>query len=201
MVKSTSRNAKISLDSKQTGFSDGSAQDRVGVVALVGFMGAGKTTVGQELARQLNWRFDDLDDLIQAEGTPIEQIFKQRGETAFREMERRILASTLASGDRPRVLALGGGAFLDAGNQARLQSANIATVFLDAPVEELFTRSEQPGVVRPLRRDRDQFYRLYEQRRPEYLKATVCVQTSGREIGSIVEEIVENLKLKRGVLD
>jgi len=165
-------------------------------------MGAGKTTVGQELARQLNWRFDDLDDLIEAAaGTRIGQIFKQSGENAFREVECSILASTLAGGDLPRVLALGGGAFLDAGNQLRLRSKDIATVFLDAPVEELFTRSDQPDVVRPLRSDRDQFYRLYEQRRPEYLKAAFCVQTSGREIGSIAEEIIETLKLKRGVLD
>jgi len=68
------------------------------LVTLVGFMGAGKTTVGRELAKRLAWRFDDLDDLIQAaQGNTIEQIFQDRGEKAFREIERRILSATLAN--------------------------------------------------------------------------------------------------------
>jgi len=199
VVKSTSRNAKISLDSQQTGRSDGLGRDRVGVVVLVGFMGAGKTTVGQELARRLNWRFYDLDDLIQAtEGTTIEQIFQQRGEIAFRQVERRILASALANKSSRQVLALGGGAFVDPENQTLLRSAGVPAVFLDAPVEELFARSDQPGVVRPLRRDRDHFCALYEQRRPEYARAAVCVQTSGKEIAVIAAEVIEALKLKPG---
>ena len=169
-------------------------------MALVGFMGAGKTTVGQELARRLGWRFADLDDLIQAaEGTTIEQIFQQRGEMAFRELERRILASALANNSSRQVLALGGGAFVDAENQERLASAGVPTVFLEAPAEDLFLRSHEPEVVRPLRRDLDQFCALYEKRRPEYAKAAVCVQTSGKEISVIAEEIISALKLKRGV--
>ena len=112
-------------------------------------MGAGKTTVGRELAKRLAWRFDDLDDLIQAaEGNTIEQIFQDRGEKAFREIERRILSATLANNTSPRVLALGGGAFVDAENQTLLQSARVPAVFLDAPVEELFARSEQLEIFR-----------------------------------------------------
>lgn len=165
-------------------------------MALVGFMGAGKTTVGQELARRLNWRFHDLDDLIRAaEGTTIEQIFEQRGEMAFREVERRILASAFERKDSPLVLALGGGAFVDAENRKRLDLLGVPAVFLDAPVEELFARSEQPEVVRPLRRDREHFYALYEKRRAEYARAAVCVQTSGKEIGEIAEEIISALRL------
>jgi shikimate kinase len=168
-------------------------------VTLVGFMGAGKTTVGRELARRLAWRFDDLDDLIQAaEGDTIEQIFQQRGEQAFREIERRILSATLASYSSPRVLGLGGGAFVDAESQALLQSARIPAVFLDAPVEELFERSGEPEIVRPLRRDYAQFCQLYEQRRPAYLKAPICVQTSRRDVGSVAEEIIATLKLIPG---
>jgi shikimate kinase len=171
----------------------------VTAVALVGFMGAGKTTVGQELARRLNWRFHDLDDLIQAtEGTTIEQIFHQRGEKAFREVERRILASALTDHSSPLVLALGGGAFVDPENQSLLRSAGVPAVFLDAPVEELFARSEQPEIVRPLRRDRRQFCALYERRRPEYARASVCVQTSGKEIRAVAEDIIQELKLKLG---
>ena len=171
-------------------------------VFLVGFMGAGKTSVGRALGRLLDWPFEDLDDRIQhREGKTIAQIFQERGETAFREMERHVLSSTLANNRSPLVLALGGGAFVDAQNQTRLRSANVPAVFLDAPVAELFERSEQPGIARPLRRDRDEFCRLYEQRRPEYLKATICVQTSGKEIGVVAEEIILALNLKSGVTD
>src|SRR6266496_4404479 len=138
VVKSTSRNAKISLDSEHTRIPCGPAPTagaRLTLVTLVGFMGAGKTTVGRELAKRLAWRFDDLDDLIQsAEGNTIEQIFQQRGEKAFREIERRILSATLANNTSQQVLALGGGAFVDTGNQVLLQSARIPAVFLDAPV-------------------------------------------------------------------
>jgi shikimate kinase len=159
-------------------------------------MGAGKTTVGREVAKRLAWRFDDLDDLIQAaEGNTIEHIFQQRGEKAFREIERRILSATLARNTSPRVLALGGGAFVDAENQALLESARVPAVFLDAPVEELFERSEHPEIVRPLRRDRDHFCELYEQRRPVYLRAAICIQTSGKDVGAVAEEIIASLNL------
>ncbi len=171
-------------------------------VALVGFMGAGKTTVGRELATRLAWRFDDLDDLIQAaEGSTIEQIFEQRGEQAFREMERRILSATLANHSSPRVIALGGGAFVDPANRAILESAKISAVFLDAPEDELFERSEQPEVVRPLRLDRGQFCALYRQRRPAYLNAAICIQTSGKDVSAVAEEIITALRLKPGVSD
>ena len=68
-------------------------------------------------------------------------------------------------------------------------------MFLDAPVEELFLRSEQAGVARPLRRDLDQFRKLYEQRRPDYMKSALLVQTSGREVDEIVHEIVSALNI------
>jgi shikimate kinase len=166
------------------------------LVTLVGFMGAGKTTVGRELAKRLAWRFDDLDDLIQAaQGNTIEQIFQDRGEKAFREIERRILSATLANNTSPRVIALGGGAFVDAENQTLLQSARVPAVFLDAPVEELFARSEQMEIVRPLRRDRDHFCALYAQRRPAYLKAAICIQTSGKHVGAVAEDIIDALNL------
>jgi shikimate kinase len=172
------------------------ARDRLTAVALVGFMGAGKTTVGRELARRMAWRFHDLDDLIQAaEGNTIDQIFQQRGEKTFREIERRILSATLANNASPLVLALGGGAYVDAENQAFLQSARIPAVFLDAPAEELFERSEQPEIIRPLRQDRVQFCKLYEQRHSEYSKADVCIQTSGKDVVTVAEEIIAKLKL------
>jgi shikimate kinase len=166
-------------------------------VALVGFMGAGKTTVGRALAERLGWRFEDLDDLIQArEGLTIEQIFNQRGESAFRDLEHIVLTETIADGSPGHlVLALGGGAFVAAHNQDLLRTARVPAVFLDAPVEELFRRCEQPGVNRPNRRDPESFRQLYERRRPVYLNAGLCIDTYRKTIASVVEEITSALQL------
>ena len=166
-------------------------------IALVGFMGAGKTTVGRALAERLGWRFADLDDLIQArEGRSIEQIFQQRGEAAFRDLER-VMAREVLSEQRsvPLVLALGGGAFPQEPVQEILREAGIPAVFLDACDEELFRRSEQPDVVRPLRRDPEQFRQLYLQRRPAYLKAHLRIETGDKTIETVVEEILLRLNL------
>jgi shikimate kinase len=166
-------------------------------VSLVGFMGAGKTTVGRALAARLGWRFADLDDVIQSrEGRSVEEIFEQRGESGFRELERRVVREILATAKAdPLVLALGGGAFVEEQVQQTLRDAEIPAVFLDAEVEELFRRSEQPDVVRPLRRDRDQFCQLYDRRRPAYLKARMRIETGGKVVAAVVEEIISGLKL------
>ena len=166
-------------------------------VSLVGFMGAGKTTVGRALAARLGWRVDDLDDLIEArERSRVEQIFRLQGEPAFRDLERRVVRETLtATGSAFRVLALGGGAFLEEQVRETLREAEIPAVFLDASVEELFSRSEQPEVVRPLRRDREQFCRLYEERRPAYLQAALRIETGGKLVAAVVEEVISGLNL------
>jgi shikimate kinase len=166
-------------------------------VSLVGFMGAGKTTVGSALAARLGWRFADLDDVIRArEGRSVEEIFQQRGESGFRDLERRAVREILETAQsEPLVLALGGGAFVEEQVQKTLRDAEIPAVFLDAEVEELFRRSEQPDVVRPLRRDRDQFCQLYERRRTAYLKARVRIETGGKDVAAVVEEIILGLSL------
>jgi shikimate kinase len=164
-------------------------------LALVGYMGAGKTTVGRALAERTGWRFDDLDELIERrEGRRVEQIFEQRGESAFRELENSLLRDCLRHSG-PAVLALGGGAFIQPEIQRLLAEASIPTVFLDAPVEELFRRCLEPGMVRPLRGDVEQFRRLYEHRRPTYLRARLAVTTLGKAVEEIVEEILARLNL------
>jgi shikimate kinase len=160
-------------------------------------MGAGKTTVGRALAARLGWRFEDLDDVIRArEGRSVEQIFELQGEAAFRDLEREAVREILtAAQSEPLVLALGGGAFVEEKVRQTLRDAEIPAVFLDADVEELFRRSEQPEVIRPLRRDRDQFCQLYERRRPAYLKARVRIETGGKVVATVVEEIIAGLNL------
>ena len=170
----------------------------VSVFVLVGFMGAGKTSVGETIAKRLDWRFEDLDHLIEKrEGRSVHQIFEQDGEPRFRELEQQVLGETLAASDSVSlVLALGGGAFASEGVRALLKGHGVPAVWLDAPVEELFRRCEQPGVVRPLRRDPEQFAKLYEQRLSYYRRADVGVITKGEDISSVAEEVIERLALQ-----
>lgn len=160
-------------------------------------MGAGKTTVGHALADNLGWSFVDLDDLIQAqEDRAISEIFQDSGEKSFRELEKQVLRKFVSSSRiNPSVLSLGGGAFIDNTNQQLLRENGIPAVFLDASPEELFRRCQQPGVDRPLLSDRNGFSALYERRRPAYMNAAFCIQTGGREIASIVDEIMTRLRL------
>ncbi|HKR84319.1 MAG TPA: shikimate kinase [Terriglobales bacterium] len=168
----------------------------VSTVALVGFMGAGKTTVGQALADRLGWRFADLDQLIEArEGRTVPQIFEQEGEPGFRELEQVVLTEALNNGLNCFVLALGGGAFVSPEVRQILRLRGIPAIWLDAPAEELFRRCDQPGVVRPLRQDPDQFTKLYEQRLPSYRQADLHVITTSKEISTLVEEIIAQFAL------
>jgi shikimate kinase len=170
----------------------------VRAIFLVGFMGAGKTCVGRALSERLGWRFEDLDDRIRArEGRSIPEIFQQSGEAGFRRSEMAALRELLAesrSGE-PLVAALGGGAFVQQEVDSLLAAEGCLTVFLDAPAQELWRRCTTDAVDRPLQREEGEFYRLYEVRRPRYLKAKLHIATNGRAIEGIVSEITSSLKL------
>jgi shikimate kinase len=176
------------------------ARDRTGqarAVFLVGFMGAGKTTVGRALSQQLGSPFEDLDDRIrQREGKTIEQIFRQSGEAEFRRAETAALRELLADlGSSLRVVALGGGAFVHPGNLALIEEAEVHSVFLDAPVEELLRRCEDEQKERPLWQDQAQFRELYEKRRRSYMKATVRIETNGKDVDTVAAEVACSLGL------
>jgi shikimate kinase len=170
----------------------------VRAVFLVGFMGAGKTSVGRALSEHLGWRFEDLDDRIQArEGRTVPEIFQESGETGFRQAEQTALAELLQhqQAGAPLIAALGGGAFAQEEVAALLAEAGALTVFLDASPDELWRRCGTDVVERPLRREESEFRRLYNARRPRYLQATIHVETGGRAIAEIVQEIASELKL------
>jgi shikimate kinase len=174
------------------------------VVVLVGFMGAGKTTVGRALGQRLGWSFEDLDDRIQTrENRTIADIFQEGGEAAFRAAEKSALHEALAeagSGSR-RILAVGGGAFAQAENASLLDNADTPTIFLDAPAKELWKRCSADPVERPLRRQKTEFLELYDARRPHYLRAALRVETGGRNVEHIVSEIVKRLRLELQLRD
>jgi len=166
-------------------------------VFLVGFMGAGKTSVGRALSHRLGLPFEDLDDRIQKrEGKTIEQIFRESGENEFRKAEMAALRELLGELPRsPRVVALGGGAFVQPGNAALIEEGDVDSVFLDAPVEELLRRCEQEQKERPLRRNPKQFRELYANRHQSYMRAALRIETSGKDVETVAAEVACSLGL------
>jgi shikimate kinase len=173
---------------------------RVRVVFLVGFMGAGKSSVGLALSRRLGWSFEDLDEQIQSrEQRTIAQIFQQSGEATFRRVEHEVLRSLvreLGAARAKKVVALGGGAFVQASNAALLEQDGFSIIFLDAPAEELFRRCQQDELERPLRRELQEFRALYHARRDGYMKASLRIETSGKDVVAVVEEVIRSLGLR-----
>jgi shikimate kinase len=167
------------------------------MLCLAGFMGSGKTTIGALLARQLAWRFVDLDDRIEAAaGLRIPEIFERLGEPAFRQIEADQLRATLGrvfEFNESIVLALGGGTYAQAGAPEFLRAANVPVIWLDSPVEVLLARC-MTMTGRPLFRDENSFRALHAQRLPSYQLAEHRVDSSG-EPARVVAEI-----LSRGIV-
>lgn len=167
-------------------------------------MGAGKTSVGRALGQRLNWIFEDLDDRIaEREGRTVAEIFRDSGESAFRRAEHDALKHLLDElrGGSTRIIALGGGAFVQPDNAALLKAANVPTVFLDAPLEDLWRRcceqASEDGTERPLLRSEEQFRKLHESRRPAYARSDIRIQAGNRSVEAIAAEIAETLGLKK----
>lgn len=165
-------------------------------VALIGFMGAGKTTVGRALAKRLRCRFQDLDDAIeQRERQSVAQIFASVGEAGFRRAENAALRNLLQenAGHSDLVLALGGGAFIQPQNRKLLKEAGAVTVLLEAPLEELRRRCQKESKVRPLAQQEAGFAELFAARRAEYERARFRVQTLGKPVEQVAAEVAQLL--------
>ena len=169
-------------------------------IFLVGFMGAGKTVVGRALAERLGWRFLDLDDaIVEREGRSIAQIFRDDGETAFRQIETEVLSEVVRQlRGGPAVIAVGGGAFVQQRNATLLRRARVHVIFLDAPVEELMMRCRTAEPVRPLFQDENQFRQLYEQRRKRYMEADACINTASRTVDEVAHAVSLAVGLEGG---
>ena len=139
---------------------------------LTGFMGSGKTTVGQMVAEKLGWDFSDLDTVVErTEGSPVPTIFALQGEEVFRKMETVALKKLVAGIERgnPTVVALGGGAILAQENFDLLATAGL-TIWLDCSFDTALKRVATEG-GRPLAHDPLRFRQLYEDRRIAYARA------------------------------
>lgn len=167
----------------------------VPLVVLVGPMGVGKSTVGQLLAERLGVAYRDTDDDIVAEqGRAIAEIFVDEGESAFRAIEKRAVRTALAGHDG--VLALGGGAILDADTRALLAGQRV--VYLSMDVEEAVKRTGL-NAARPLLavNPRKQWRELMEARRNLYEEvATAVVATDGRTPEEVTRAALDALELK-----
>jgi shikimate kinase len=165
-------------------------------VFLIGFMGAGKTSVGQALARKLGWSFRDLDRMIEArEQKTVAEIFAALGEAGFRAVESAVLTELLQEGGSPKdlVVALGGGTFAQAANRDALLKANAMTVLLEAPLDELQHRCANDSTVRPLALQEARFAELFQQRQATYSLARQRVKTSGKTVDEVAQEVARIL--------
>jgi shikimate kinase len=160
-------------------------------IVLVGLMGAGKTSIGKRLARTLGAPFADADEeIVTAAGLSIPDIFALYGEARFRELERRVVARMLD--ERPMVLALGGGAFIDPGTREKV-TARAVSVWLRADLETLLARTSRKRGTRPLLESgdpREVLSGLMEKRHPIYRLADYAVDTQTEPHESVVERIV-----------
>ena len=134
-------------------------------LALIGFMGAGKSTLGRDAAELIGLPFVDVDELVAEDyGGTVAELFARDGEERFREVEEEWAVSMLESPDA-RVLSLGGGAIESPRTREALR-AHARTVWLDVPLDTSWERSR--GTARPLAQDESRFAQLYERRRPLY---------------------------------
>jgi shikimate kinase len=156
-------------------------------IYLVGFMGAGKSTVAKALGRRLGWRAEDIDHRIEArERRSVAAIFAQHGEAYFRQVERVVLGELLPL--RQVIVATGGGTFAEPDNQA-LMLADGAVAWLDLTFSQVVARIPPDG-RRPLAADRVQLEQLYLKRQMAYARAHVRIDGSA-PVAAVVERLLE----------
>jgi len=167
-------------------------------IYVIGFMGAGKTTIGRELAARVDAPFFDLDELVEsAEKMTIKDMFAQHGEPYFRKRERDILRSTHYL--EKAVIATGGGTFTFEENIQFIQSEGLS-VYLSAPYALLRSRIGDKAAERPLFRDDLATHELYTSRIRYYRMSDVTLEIREEETpAEIVERLL--LELPKGFLD
>jgi shikimate kinase len=163
-------------------------------VVLVGLMGAGKSTIGRRLASHLGLNFIDSDnEIVEAAGCSIADIFESYGETIFRDLEQRVLLRLLSG--EPCVIATGGGAFIQPAIRAAINEKSVS-VWLKADLEILLERVSRRD-TRPLLKTGDKgtiLNRLMEERYPIYAQAHITIDSNAGLHETVVEKIVEALK-------
>lgn len=164
-------------------------------MVLVGFMGAGKSTVGRRLARKLGWRFVDMDAAIESKlGASVTDIFERYGEGRFRAMEEKTAEELL--GEERIVIASGGGWAARPGRLAGMPDGT-ASVWLEVHPEEALRRVGHEAGRRPLLDVGDPLSAarsLLEERVEQYEEADLRVDTTGHSVDDVTERILEILE-------
>src|SRR5580698_7861288 len=167
-------------------------------LALVGFMGTGKSSIGRLAAQQLRFAFIDTDELIENEvGRSIPEIFAQLGESAFRKYERDVVNALSAR--RDTVIATGGGLVADPSNLASLKTHSLVVCLWASP-ETIWERVRGQS-HRPLLQTSDpqaKIKELLEQRGPAYRQADVLLHTGFRSTKEVVQQVLHQFNLARG---
>ena len=160
-------------------------------IFLVGFMGAGKTTVGKVLAKKLKRKFIDLDALIEEKaGRQVAEIFAQSGEQAFRELERETIRSL--EGANHAVVALGGGCYVAPANRDQLRGLGV-TIWIDCPIGVCWSRISSHR-FRPLLGTIDDMEKLLAAREPAYREADIRIQAGKNGPDKVALAIIEALR-------
>jgi shikimate kinase len=173
------------------------------VITLIGYRGTGKSTVARALGERLGWTSVDADDEIECLAKmSIQQIFAERGESAFRGLERITMARLLSGHDR-LIIAAGGGAILNQQTRSDIKAAG-PVVWLRASTETILARMRSDATTTERRPNltpaggRHEVEELLARREPLYREAaSVIVDTEGRTVEAIVEEIVATLEPRR----
>jgi shikimate kinase len=161
---------------------------RTDKIYLVGFMGAGKTTVARALGRRLGWHVEDVDEVIERrERASVAEIFALHGEAYFRVAEREVVRGLLPA--RQVVIATGGGTFADPDNRADIL-ADGAAIWLDVPFA-LAVQRVPPDGRRPLAADRASFEALYLRRTQAYRLAHRRIDAGAAPVQELVERILD----------
>jgi len=164
-------------------------------IVLTGFMGAGKTTVGHLLGKRLGWRFLDVDTEIEtATGATIAQLFQERGELWFRQLEHETIRGLLTSDSV--VLALGGGAIEDVRTRNLLLSSNeTRLIHLEVALETVLLRCQGTESIRPILQDQANLERRYLYRLPLYRESHLTLAADSLSPTAIVDAILDGIRI------
>lgn len=162
-------------------------------IVLVGLMGSGKTCIGRRLARRLKMSFVDADEeIVKAAGASVAEIFRRYGESVFRDSERRIIARLL---DAPKVLATGGGAFVDSVTRGLIKQRGIS-IWLRADLDLLHNRTRGRG-GRPLLETEDPratLAALMAARHPFYAQADIVIDSRDEASEKTTDHVLEAVR-------
>lgn len=164
-------------------------------IALIGMMGSGKTTIAKQLAKELNFKLLELDEIFEKqEGLSISKYFKVFGEENFRKIESKILQNALLK--EKIVISTGGGVILKEANRNLLFNENILTIYLETDVENIYNRIKN-NQTRPLLKvenPKKEIEKLLNNRKEYYIQAKHKINTNNKTIEDIIEEIKQWIK-------